>query len=360
MAVSVDKVGKTWRVRVSWYVDGKRHWKTKQGFRTKSDAKAYGVELEQKQLNGVNIADNTSFKDYFKTWVDTYVKSHVRQPTLVEYNQHYNYLVNMFPNKPLNKVTRYDYQKFINKLGKTRAKNTVKKANTHYRACVKSAVLDGVTTIDFTQNVKLAFDDDRALTVDYLNLDEIRRLLNYAIDNRNTNHPAQYLIISAIYAGARLSELLGLTWDDLHPTYIDINKTYNLVTKTVAPTKNKSSIRTVAIPAKLYELLQELRQNGSNYIFYNPVLGGLTLSNTVNKCLRADLKALKIERAGFHFHSLRHSHVAYLLSLGVDLYAISKRLGHSDTSTTSKVYAYLLDEHKKKIDDIIIDGLNKI
>ena len=60
-----------------------------------------------------------------------------------------------------------------------------------------------------------------------------------------------------------------------------------------------------------------------------------------------------IVKRDYTFHSLRHSHVAFLLSQGIDIYAISKRLGHANMTTTSNVYAYLIDEYKHKLDDEI-------
>ena len=60
--------------------------------------------------------------------------------------------------------------------------------------------------------------------------------------------------------------------------------------------------------------------------------GEIPTSNAVNKVLRELLEEAGIHRSGYHFHSLRHSHVAYLLYQGIDLYAISKRLGHSNVS----------------------------
>nr|WP_231951999.1 tyrosine-type recombinase/integrase [Pediococcus claussenii] len=75
--------------------------------------------------------------------------------------------------------------------------------------------------------------------------------------------------------------------------------------------------------------------------------------------MREALAECYIDKPSFHFHSLRHTHVAYLLSEGVDLYVISKRLGHSGISTTSRVYSYLIDEYQQKSDLYIEKSLDK-
>lgn len=191
-----------------------------------------------------------------------------------------------------------------------------------------------------------------------MNLKEIKQLLKYCIDNHNFNFVGYYEIITAIYTGARVSEILGLTWDDLTPEYIDINKTWNYKLHKFGTTKNKFSIRKISIPHELYTMLLELKSNNSNMIF--ETVRGIPNSKSLNKTLRATLKRLNINKQGFHFHSLRHSHVAYLISQGFDLYTISKRLGHADTTITSRTYAYLLEEHKKETDELIRRSLDKL
>ena len=43
-----------------------------------------------------------------------------------------------------------------------------------------------------------------------------------------------------------------------------------------------------------------------------------------------------------------------------NIYAISKRLGHSDLTTTTRRYAYLIDELRQKADDDIENILNNV
>ena len=83
-------------------------------------------------------------------------------------------------------------------------------------------------------------------------------------------------------------------------------------------------------------------------------------SSSVNRTLRIFLKKCEVNKPSFHFHSLRHTHVAYLLAHSVPLYAISKRLGHSNITTTANRYAYLIDEFKELSDIKIDEALSQI
>ncbi|AXX74955.1 site-specific integrase [Limosilactobacillus reuteri] len=104
---------------------------------------------------------------------------------------------------------------------------------------------------------------------------------------------------------------------------ITINKSWDYVDGgKFKPTKSKSSNRTIRVNQEFLNIIAELNKND--------------------------------------FHSLRHAHVAYLLSQGADLTIISKRLGHADTTVTSKVYAYLIDEYKDKAENQIEKYLENI
>ena len=76
-------------------------------------------------------------------------------------------------------------------------------------------------------------------------------------------------------------------------------------------------------------------------------------------CFRSDelyVKDDSWEQAGIKkhitFHTARHTHATMLLTLGVDLYTVSKLLGHTNIQTT-QIYAKLVDESKKKAIDLI-------
>ena len=52
------------------------------------------------------------------------------------------------------------------------------------------------------------------------------------------------------------------------------------------------------------------------------------------------------------FHQRRHTHATMMITLGADLYTVSKLLGHTNIQVT-QIYAKIVDESKKKAIDLI-------
>lgn len=360
---SFMKRGKKWQARISWRdSSGKLHQKSKSGFATKQQARQYAVKLEQEQMTGANIEADPTFLEYFDNWFDTYKKHTISKSTARHYDFVHNIIDKYFHRQKLKKVNRSSYQRFINTYGSDHAPETVKKVNTIIRACIKSAVLDGILSKDFTGQVNLVANKAKAMHVEYLSLSEIRKLRDAALSGRSHHFTSRYMILTAIYTGARLGEIQALTWSDIdfQKRSITINKSWDYLNGGgFKPTKNESSNRTIRVNQKLLDILSELKTNNSTMVFLDQYQR-VPSSNAVNKTLRSIMHQAGLDKRDFHFHSLRHSHVAYLLSQGADLYIISKRLGHADTTVTSKVYAYLVDEYQDKAENEIEKYLQNI
>ena len=357
------KRGNKWQARVTWRDgNGKLHQKSKSGFDTKQQARQYAVKLESEKLSGGDIENDPTFSDYFNQWHDIYKKPSISSTT----DRHYTFVKNIidkyFKDKKLKKISRSAYQRFINDYGADHAPETVKKVNTIIKACVKSAVIDGILPKDFAAQVNLVANKDKQMHVEYLSLAEIKKLKENTLKGRSRHFTSRYMILTAIYTGARLGEIQALTWNDIDfaKHEISINKSWDYVNGGgFKPTKNKSSNRTIRVNQEFLNVLSELKANDSTMVFMDQY-HRVPSSNAVNKTLRSIMKKANLNKQDFHFHSLRHSHVAYLLSQGADLTIISKRLGHADTTVTSKVYAYLVDEYKDKAENQIEKYLENI
>lgn len=366
MATYSKKYGK-WQARISWNDNmGKRHRKTKNGFPTKAKAREWASKTQVEVSGGIKVDKDISLLDYYNDWYQKYKK-----PKLASGASSFWYINvgkrihNYFGETKLKQITRSTYQGFINDYSKEHSPASVRKTNNIIRQCAKSAVLDALIIRDFTQNITLAGNKDKEVHVDYLNLKEIKALLQESKKSACTYHlyTSRYMIITAIYTGMRLGEIQALTWKDvdfLHKT-IDINKSWDSRSKTFKPTKTKSSNRKIAMNDDLSKTLMELRQRStSEKMVFEGFMKTVPTTDAVNNCLKTMLRKLNIHRKNFHFHSLRHSQVAILLANGVDIYAISKRLGHSNISTTTKIYAYLIDEYKKENDKKIVKTLDSL
>lgn len=359
---SYKKTSTGWGVRVSWRnSDGELKQKYKSGFRTKNEARLFAVGLENDVTNNNMDEREISLPYYFDEWFKLYKKSKITAITANRYNIISRELHKKFEKIDIKKMNRRKYQKFINEYGSNHAPETVKKVNSIIRSCVKSAIYDDLIKKDFTQNVSLTWDTGRERKVDYLSIAEIQKLIAYTKSGLDSHFSSRYMILTAIYSGARLGEIQALMWKDINFNWktISINKSWDTTNNKFKPAKTEGSNRIIRINDELLDILEPLKNNGSSMVFVNQY-GTIPTSNAVNKTLRQLLADCKITRQGFHFHSLRHSHVAYLLSQGADLYAISKRLGHTDMTTTSKRYAYLIDEYKAKSDDLIESLLDNL
>lgn len=357
------KRGQKWQARVSWRDSlGKLHQKSKLGFLTKTQARQWAVEQEKKHLDGQLTENDPAFADYFEEWFETYKKDKLSLSTQRLYTKTSERIRKHWNKEKISDVTRRQYQTFMNSFGKKHAKETVQKTNSIIRACVKDAILDGLISKDFTQRIELTWDKNRTVKVKYLSIRQINELVKSLKEDINPRYISRYMILTAIYTGMRLGEIMALQWGDINFNFktITINKSYDYVSGgKIKPPKTESSNRTIRVNQSLLDLLEQLKPNNHKFVFM-ATNGKIPGSSAVNKTLKKHLAKCDIERNNFHFHSLRHSHVAYLLANDIDLYAISQRLGHSNMTTTAKKYAYLIDEYRARSNKRIDEALDKI
>lgn len=362
MAQIIEK-GSAYLVRVTWRdADGKQHKKSKGGLKTKALARKAAAEMESQKYDGLLSSQDPYIADYFRSWIELYKAQKATNATQHQYDYTAKVLAKHFPKTPISRISRHDYQRFLNEFGLTHSHETMRKLNVYISKCMAVAVANGIVSRSFTEGAEVVWNPNRTRKIEYLSMQEIATLVAALETDRQSRFVTRYMIITAAYTGMRLAEIAALTWSDLSPDFktLTINKSWDYLASKFKATKTKGSKRIIKVNDELVDLLLELKANGSKMIFYNPTTGQVPTSAAVNKTLRKFLTKAGIDKPSFHFHSLRHSHVAYLLAKGVPLYAISKRLGHTSMTITANRYAYLIDELKAKSDQQIIEALADI
>jgi site-specific recombinase XerD len=84
------------------------------------------------------------------------------------------------------------------------------------------------------------------------------------------------------------------------------------------------------------------------------VFAGLT-SSRIEGSMHQWTKSVGLTNKTVTFHTSRHTYATLLLTLGADIYTVSKLLGHSSIRITQR-YAQIIDQKK----DDAIDKLNNL
>jgi integrase len=172
------------------------------------------------------------------------------------------------------------------------------------------------------------------------------------------------LIATALYTGMRMSELLGLIWDDIELGGGTVHVRAQLSrahadarARRVAP-KTRSSLRQIPLAPQLAAILRERRsaatwRAGGDWVFGTRNGTPLSQRNVQRSALTRAARIAGLDREGssLRFHDLRHTFASHLIvDLQLDVVQVSRILGHASVSTTLDVYAHLFDEARHSAD----------
>lgn len=354
------KRGKKWQYTVNHYVDGERKPIVKGGFPTKKEAQlaAHEVELQLRKGQQVNTRD-IPFVTYFDEWIELY-KSGRHQNTYDRYRNSLERVREYFKDLSIRKITRADYQRFLNEYGIGLSKETVRKLNTHIRSCVRDAIEDGYISVDFTRKAEFNATFSAKKSEDkHLSYEDSLKLYQTLFKNIESGTTTYQLILLALVSGARFGELVGLTTDsfDLKANTVRINRSWDYKTGAgFGDLKNIQSERTISIDKQVMlmcrPLIESSRKHPHGLLFYRQSSTKVISNNGANKVLKSILN--KLGMAEITMHGLRHTHASVLLYKGANIHSVSKRLGHGDIQTTLDHYAHVLKEMEQRDEEIAV------
>lgn len=357
---SITKRGKTYQYTVSRYTDGKYDPIRKGGFKTKKEAQVAAMEVEMRLQKGANVLSRDKpFAIYFELWIDKF-KSNRHKNTLKRYKDSLTHVKNYFGDRPIQKINSDMYQTFIDTYAKKHAKESVRKLNTHIRACVRDAIDDGYIAIDFTRKANIwgAVAAKKA-NEKYIDYEESKRLYEYLLLNKE--NISNRLILLGLISGLRFGEIVGLTKNacNFENNTIYVYQAWDYEEgKGFTDLKNTPSERTIPIDPQVMHIIREhldsnTETNEFGLIFHSVGKVKVVTNNAVNKQLARLIKKLEIS-TNITCHGLRHTHASVLLHDGFNIQYISERLGHETVQTTMSTYSHILKELRAKEDKNIL------
>jgi integrase len=210
-------------------------------------------------------------------------------------------------------------------------------ANAYYTALktvLKKAVKERIlheNPAQYTDSIKIT-DVERV----YLTHEELIKLSQAKCPNDEVKRA----FLFACHTGLRFSDLKKLTWEKIQPDsgrcklqyqqkktggfeYFPLSETANKLLKRDSNIINFPNKSVFDLPCRFH---------------YNQILNSWTKNAGINKNLTS--------------HIARHTFATLALSSGVDLYTVSKLLGHRDIATT-QIYAKIIDKKKEEAVDML-------
>lgn len=331
---------KGWQYIISYKINGRWKQKSKQGFKTKKEAKpaAEKALLELKNNQDLNQElKNITFEEFKNMYLE-HIKLHRQENTIRLYNMALKYFKPIY-NMEMDKINSLHLQKCIDDMIRSGLSyGTIRTYKNRITAIFNSAK-DNYNIISKSPADKLEIKTSKEPSKKKaLTETELKDIIH-----RSKNMKYKVMFSLAGMCGLRIGEILGLKWNkiDFENDTITIDTQWkNLDENTVGfgELKSANSYRTIPMPPSVKKLLLEWKN-------YNPT----DISNRVivYKCISGLTAMLRnyTKKLGYNLsiHEFRHTYATTLISRGVDFKTVAKLMGH-DVEQTMKTYSHVTDD----------------
>ena len=201
-----------------------------------------------------------------------------------------------------------------------------------FKAALKQAYKKGLLETDLSTRVDGISEPE--VQRGYLTIEELNKLVKTPCNNDILKRAALFSALT----GLRFSDISKLVWSEVQYSELE---GYFLQFRQ----KKTKGVEVLPISEQTFKLLGERKEPTAK------VFEGLVYSAYLNVHLKQWILRAGITK-DITFHCFRHTFATLQLSLGTDIYTVSKMLGHKELKTT-QIYAKIVDESKRKAADKI-------
>jgi integrase len=301
--------------------------------------------IEEIERDGAVNTSKATFKEYAQKWLDTYC-ANLSPTTINGYKRSVlKYASQYIGDAIISKILPIHIQEMMNDFSKKHSEKTCRNMLGDIGGVFKYAMANKIIKFNPCVGVQVKNDDEKYQYYIY-NEDEFNILLDAV-----TGTIEEVPILLGAMCGLRVSEIMGLTWNDINfdTRQIDIRKANVHVNGEVITkrTKTRTSYRKVTAPSYVIERLSIYKNVG---FVYPKEDGSAEHGGNYGKRFSRMLKNAGLPHT--RFHDLRHFNATMMLKKGVSDKEAAERLGHSDINMTKK-YQHVLSNMKNKPADIL-------
>jgi len=352
--------------------DGRRKQEFKSGFSLKGEAQdALRKLLNEKDAGELVRPDPTMFAVFIEDWFREHAARQCTLKTVERYRQLVDYIAPHIGAVKLQDLSALTLERIFNHLKDAGGRNRkTKEARPLSAKTVRH--IAGVVNVALSTALRwklIKSNPMAAVVLPKVTKREARALdpsqVAWYLDAARACGLYEFLMIDSA-TGCRRGELLALTWADVSfpSRVLTISKSLEQTKAGLRVKLTKSEKpRPISIPQSAIEILKMIQSGqehnrhmfGPDYrrdldlVFCGPDGSYLKPDSVSSKC---SLIAKKAGLKSVSLHTLRHSHTSLLLSLGVPLPTVSKRLGHSSPHFTATVYSHALPRDEEAAAEI--------
>lgn len=329
---------------------------SKRGFKTKRDAQRF-LNAELTAIDRGQFIDASGAKTRFEPLAEQWLlnKESINKPSAFR-SLESTWRVHVKPKwgqKQIGEIRHSDIQKWVASLSETRSASTVLRAHGIIHGVLNVAVRDNLIPKNAADEISLPRKKPKRRS--YLSMEQVELLAN-ACGNRAS------LVFGLAYTGLRWGEITGLRLRDFDPEKKRFTVNENAVDvggKIEVGTPKTHKTRPVPVPDFLCEIIEQetsgrkgdqiIFGNGTDYVRL-PSSGRGWFIQAVRRCQEKDLSFPMLSP-----HDLRHTAASLAISVGANVKAVQRMLGHASAAVTLDIYADLFDDDL----DSVAFGLNQ-
>ena len=165
----------------------------------------------------------------------------------------------------------------------------------------------------------------------YLTIEEVKRMISVPVVQRYEGVKQAFLF--SVFCGLRRSDIRQLKWKDIS----NDNGQWRCM---VVMEKTSTPIYLPLSKSAIQWLPERGFANDEDLVFNT-----LPSNSYINDIIKAWARDAGIVNKEVTYHTSRHTFATMMLTLGADLYTVSKLMGHTNIETT-KIYAKIIDQKK--------------
>ena len=227
------------------------------------------------------------------------------------------------------------FEEFVSYLLANVSRNSAWTYFNKVKAVLNKAIRERIILNSPVKNLKISWQEVEKV---YVTLEEIKQLINVPCKYPHI----KFAFLFSCYTGLRLSDIRKLKWNDIKKDSKDSFVLHFRQKKTTGFEYFPLSQTALNL---IYATIEDKKiiPHPETFIFNLPYI------SKIERTLSSWMKKAEINKH-ITFNSGRHSFAVNSLSLDVDIFTVSKLLGHRDLKTTM-VYAKVVDQKKQQAVD---------